>query len=265
MTKLITILCFAFISSGCAYETVSPGHKGVQVSWAGETNMKRVYSEGYHGGMHWLIDDMVEYDCREQTAVAKFHFNDANNMVTGVEIAVDYSNDPDRVNLLHTKISDVKTKMEKTIKSAGKEVVPSYAAVDLNLTKRGEAEERLAEILSDEFPEFFLLLKRVQITDVDIPSVISEQAMRTAEQIEKNKLAAEMAEEKTNLGHAIVAEAKAKAEAARYEAEAAKMLSTPEIIKLREIEGEALWAQSGNSKYGSHNMFGTANAFKLVK
>jgi len=58
-------------------------------------------------------------------------------------------------------------------------VIPNYGAVDLNLTKRGEAEERLSAILSEELTEFYLELARVQITDVDIPQEISEAAKRT--------------------------------------------------------------------------------------
>lgn len=238
-------------------ETVSPGHKGVEVSFGGETNINKIYSEGMHWGLHWIGDDLVEYDVREQTITYDFEFNDANNMITGVEVAVDFSYDPMKVNILHTKITDIEAKLEKTIKSAGKEVIPSYGAVDLNLTKRGEAEERLAKMLTKELPEFYLVLYRVQITDVDIPTTISDQAKKTAEQIERNKLAAQMAEEKTNLGNAQVAEAMANAEAAKYEAEAARFLSTPQLLKLKELEVQLKWAEKGVSPYGNNNVFGS--------
>lgn len=258
MKKLMGALGFALIVSACT--TVAPGHKGVEVSWGGETNMNRIYEEGLHSGIHWMFDDMIEYDCREKTIVNDFEFNDLNNMSTGVEIAVDYRPNPKKVNLLHTEIADVETKLVKTIKSAGKEVIPSYGAVDLNLTKRGEAEKRLAQILSEELPAFYLELARVQITDVDIPVEISEAAKRTAEQIEKNKLAAQMAEEKTNLGDATIAEAKALYEAAEYEAKAAKLKSTADQLKLKQLEIELEWAKQGKSRYGNNNVFGASTA-----
>ncbi len=255
MKKLIGIVIISIVlASSCT--TVEPGHKGVEVSWGGETNMNKIYDEGLHSGLHWMFDDMVEYDCREQTIVNDFEFNDLNNMSTGVEIAVDFRFNPKKVNLLHTEIADVETKLVKTIKSAGKEVIPNYGAVDLNLTKRGEAESKLSQILTEELQEFYLLLARVQITDVDIPVEISEAAKRTAEQIEKNKLAAQMAEEKTNLGDAIIAEAKALYEAAQYEAKAAKLRSTPDQLKLKELEIQLEWAKQGKSRYGENNVFG---------
>jgi len=248
MKKILYLIAIVSFITSC--ETVSPGHKGVEVSWGGETNMKKIYDEGMHGGVHWVFDDIVEYDCREKTITNDFEFNDNKNMVTGVEVAVDYNFNPVKVNVLHTKITDVETKLVKTIKSACKEVIPSYTAVDLNLTKRGEAESRLSSILEKELPEFYLEFARVQITDVDIPKEISDQARATAKQIEKNKLAAQLAEEKTNLGNALVAEAKAKAEAAKYEAERLEAVTTPQMLKYKALEVQMEWAKQGVSPYG---------------
>ena len=80
MKKLMMFLALAATIS-CT--TVEPGHKGVEVSWGGETNMTKIYDEGLNTGLHWMWDDMVEYDCREQTVVNDFEFNDLNNMSTG--------------------------------------------------------------------------------------------------------------------------------------------------------------------------------------
>lgn len=256
------IILTLFISS-CT--SVDPGHKGVEVSWGGETNMNKIYNEGLQTGIKWLFDDMIEYDCREKTIVYDFEFNDAQNMVTGVEVSVDYSYDPSKVNILHTKINDFDTKLEKTIKSACKEVIPNYGAVDLNLSKRGEAEEKLFAILEKELPQFYALLFRIQITDVDIPKTISDQARLTAEQIEKNKLAAQMAEEKENLGNAIVATAKANAEAARYEAERLQAITTPQMLRYKELEVLMMYAKKGVSPYGSNNIFGNTNSLLFNK
>ena len=61
-------------------------------------------------------------------------------MVTKVELALDYKLDRTKVNFIHKEISDIETKILKTLKSAGKEVVPQYSAIELNITKRNEAE-----------------------------------------------------------------------------------------------------------------------------
>ncbi len=265
MKKFFSYLSILLVFSLGSCESVSPGHKGVEVSWGGETNMTTIYPEGFHGGLHWMFDDLVEYDCREKTTISKFEFNDLNSMLTNVEISVDFNYAPDKVNLLHSKITDVEAKLEKTIKSAAKEVIPQYTAVDLNLSKRAEAEEKLGKILSEELPNFYLSFARVQITDVDLPGTISQQAEKTAEQVEKNKLASKMEEEKLNLGNALVAEAKGKYEAAQFDAKSATLLSTPANLKLKELEIELEWARKGISKYGSGNVFGSGTNILLQK
>ena len=88
MKQMVLALLVASIAASCT--TVSPGHKGVEISWGGQTNMDQVYAEGMHSGIHWVWDDTVEYDVREKTLVERYEFNDANNMGTGVEVSLDY-------------------------------------------------------------------------------------------------------------------------------------------------------------------------------
>jgi regulator of protease activity HflC (stomatin/prohibitin superfamily) len=255
MKHLFLFFSFVLIMTSCA--SVDSGNKGVEVSWGGSTNMDKVYPEGLNWGLHWLFDDMVEYDCKEKTEVETFEFNDINSMETRVEVSVDYQLDPGKVNLLHTKITDVDTKLKKTIKSAAKEVIPNYGAVDLNLTKRGDAEAKLAKILEKELPEFYLKFARVQITDVDLPKEIAEQAKKTATQIEKNKLASKLEEEQTNLAKAAVAKAKGEFEAAEYNSRSAELMSTPANLKLKDLDVQMKWAEKGVSPYGENNVFGS--------
>jgi hypothetical protein len=208
-----------------------------------------VYPEGMHGGFHWIWDDMVEYDVREKTMVEVFTFNDANNMGTGVELALDFRLAPDKVNLLHTQITDVMVKIQKTLKSAGKEVVPQYSASELNLSKRGDAEVKLAEILSKELPEFYVEFARIQITDVDIPEAVAKTAEATARQQELNKLAGAKEEE-----------AMKNFKAAEWDAKTKEILSQPAMLELKRLEIDAIWATKGVSPYGNNNVFGAETA-----
>lgn len=253
------IIAVAFAITSCT--AVESGHKGVEVSWGGETNMSKVYNEGMQWGLHWLYDDMVIYDCKEKTVVEKYEFNDNNNMTTPVEISVDYKLDASNVHKLHKHVSDWETKLKKTIKSAVKEVVPRYSAVELNIHKRGEAEQKLAKILENELPDFYLNFVRVQITDVDLPKSISGLAEETAKQIERNNLAAKKEAEKTALAKAQVAEAKGEFEAAEYKAKAREILSTPKMIELQRVENERImwegFKKTGKSPFGENNWFGS--------
>jgi regulator of protease activity HflC (stomatin/prohibitin superfamily) len=272
MTKLKTItlsLIALLLMVSC--ETVPSGHKGVEVSWGGETNLNIIHPEGMVTGFQWLFDDMVAYDVREKTIVQKFEFNDKNNMITLVELSLDYRLAPTKVNLLHTQISDVQTKIIKTLKSAGKEVVPQYSAIELNITKRNEAEELLAKIINEELPEFYVEFARLQMTDVDIPASVAKLAEETAIQLGRNELALKKEAEQVALAQADIAKSKGAAEAqtarakgeyeaAIYDAKTKDILSQPKMLKLLELEVEMKWAEKGISKYGTNNIFGSQTA-----
>ena len=258
MKKILIITLAAFTITSCT--TVEPGHRGVEISWGGETNMGKVYTEGMNGGFHWLYDDMVEYDCREQTIVEIYEFNDKNNMLTTVEISLDYKLEGDKVNRLHKYVKDWETKLHKTLKSAAKEVIPQYSAIELNITKRSDAEHKLAEILSRELPEVYIDFARVQMTDVDLPKAVSQLAEETAKQIGRNELASKKKSEQTYLADAKVAEAQGNYDAGVLNAKTKDLMSQPKMLELLRLENERLmwegFKATGKSPFGYNNMYG---------
>jgi regulator of protease activity HflC (stomatin/prohibitin superfamily) len=258
MRLLVLLLGLTFFVTACT--TVAPGHKGVKIYWGGKTEMDYVLPEGMDVGFSWLWNSCVEYDVREKTLVEKFTFNDSRNMETSVEIALDYNLNPEQVNLIHTRITDIDTKIIKTLKSSGKEVVPQYTASELNLKKRKEAELALRDIIQAELPEFYVEFARVQITDVDIPQGLAKIAEETAIQEGRNALAAKKELEQTNLAKARIAEAKGKYDAALFDAKTKDVLSSPKMLELKKLEIEMEWAKKGISKYGSNNVFGANTA-----
>lgn len=264
MKKTLLALSLALFITSCT--TVESGHKGVKVSWGGETDLTTVYSEGMDSGISWIWNNMVEYDVREKTLVKKFEFNDKNNMVTAVELSLDFNLDPSKVNLLHTQITDVETKILKTLKSAGKEVVPQYSAIELNISKRKEAEDKLASIVSSELPEFYIEFKRLQMTDVDIPVAVANLATETAVQLGRNELALKKEAEQVALAAANIAKSKGEFEAAEYDVKTKDLMSKPAVLRLYEAETERKWAEKGISKYGNNNVFGSgASVIKGLK
>ena len=104
---LLAVLGISFMTS-C--ETVEAGHKGVEVSWGGETNLNQVYPEGMDGGLHWIFDDMIQYDVREKTMVQVFEFND-KTVVFGKHL--DGEQDGLRTDKKYINILPVETKMRK--------------------------------------------------------------------------------------------------------------------------------------------------------
>jgi hypothetical protein len=258
MKKLIIILLAAFTITSCA--KVDPGHRGVEISWGGKTNMTTVYTEGIHYGLHWMWDDITDYDAREQTIVEIYEFNDKNNMLTTVEISLDYKLEGQNVNKLHKLVKDWETKLHKTLKSAAKEVIPQYSAIELNITKRGEAERKLAEILSRELPEVYIDFARVQMTDVDLPIAVSQLAEETAKQIGRNELASKKKSEQTYLAEAKVAEAQGNYDAGILNAKTKDIMSQPKMLELYRLENErVMWEgfkSTGVSPFGNNNMYG---------
>ena len=256
-------ILFIFLLS-MSFTGVASGHRGVEVSFGGKTNMNEIHGEGINFGFNWIVDNMVEYDCREKTIVEQFEFNDKNNMVTTVELSLDFNLNPNKVNLLHTEITDVEMKILKTLKSAGKEVVPQYSAVELNINKRVEAEKKLSAIIAEELPEFYVEFARIQMTDVDIPKKVAQLAEDTAVQLGRNELAQKKEPEQVALAKAKVATAQGNYDAGMLDAKTKKLLSTPEILKLKELEVEMEYAKKGISRYGNNNMFGI-NAASVIK
>jgi len=259
--------------------TVDAGHKGVEVGWGGKTNMDVVYPEGISYGFHWIYDDMEQYDVREHTLVKTYSFNDKNDMMTTVVVALDYNLSPMEINKIHTKINDIDIKIETSLASAAKEVVPQYSAINLNKHERVNAEILLDKILREELPEFFVEFKRVRITDVDFPKGISDIAAQTAIQIGKNDLASKYEQEKVFEANAVKAEAQGIADAkvitsegnlkvARNESKTRDLLSSPKMLALQRVENERIMAEGykdhGKSFYGTNNIFG-ANAATVVK
>lgn len=254
MKKFAIITILLSLLASCT--TVQSGHKGVEVSWGGKTNLEVVHPEGMVTGINWLWDDMIEYDVREKTLVKKYQFNDKNNMTTTVEISLDYKLDPKSINLLHTQITDVETKIIKTLKSAGKEIVPQYSAVELNITKRQEAEDKLNKILSAELPEFYVLLARVQMTDVDIPAQVAKLAEETAVQLGRNELATKKEAEQIALAKAEIAKAQGEYDAEILNDKTKAIKSKPQYLQLFKAQTDRIWAEKGKSPYGNNNVFG---------
>lgn len=267
MKKILSILVLAsLLFTSCT--SVDPGHKGVKISWGGETDMSTILPEGMDMGFNWLWDDVVQYDVREHTIVKKFSFNDKNDMTTEVVVALDYNLDPSKVNKLHVGINDYEVKIATSLSSAAKEVVPQYAAVDLNKHDRAKGEAQLAEILKKELPEFFVEFKRVRFTDINIPAGISELAEQTAVQLGKNELASKMEAEKVSLAKAKVAEAQGDYDAGVLNAKTKDIMSQPKMLEMMRIENEKILAEAflkhGKSIYGENNWFGTMPGNLLI-
>lgn len=257
MKHLFAAVAVALTLASCT--TVESGHQGVEISWGGETNMNMVYPEGMHSGVHWLWDDLVEYNARQQTYTMTNTFLDVDGLNVPIEAILYFNIQPNSANHIHKEIGAdyVETKVVPIFKAALKNVIPRYKALELNATKRDEADQELAAILTEELSEVYVQFQRVNITDVDIPDKISSMIIAKQEQDEKNLLAEKKKLEKENLAAALIAEKKGEYEAAQYEAKTKDIMSQPKMLELKRLEVWEEYAKNGQSPYGTNNVFGS--------
>ena len=164
--KLFFLFLILSISSSCI--NVKKGHRGVIVYSSGKIELNYILPEGKKTGLRWLSDECVLYDVREKTVIKKFRYNDSEKHELDVELKLVYRLNPEEVNLIHAKITDIDNKILRTLKSAGKEIVPQYTASELNLKERKTAEEALEHIISNELPEFYVEFISVQISGLEV-------------------------------------------------------------------------------------------------
>lgn len=256
MKKIALMLGLVMLVASCA--TVGSGHQGVAISWGGETDMSQVYNEGVHYGFHWIVDEMKDYDSRQKTVRIKTTLLDVDGLSVPIEAVLYYEIMPGTANKLHKKIGgDFEvSKITPLFQTALKNVVTKYKALDLNVSKRDEADAHLRLLLDKELAEIFILGQGANIIDIDIPKEISDMIVAKQTQDEKNKLAEKKKLEETNIAAANLEKAKGAFLAAEFDAKTKAILSRPEMLKLKELEIDAIWATKGVSKYGNNNVFG---------
>lgn len=253
---MLSVITLSLTFTGCT--NVETGHHAAKITYGGATDMSQTYGEGMYFGIQWLYSSLKEYETREKTLTVKGEFLDADGLTIPVEAVLYYQVDKNTVNRLHKDIGEnyEERKVIPAFRTALKNVIPKYRALELNTTKRSDGDKHLAELLEKELPNFYLSLKGVNIVDINIPKTISDVIVEKQVQDERNILAEKKELEKKNLASAQIAEAKGSYEAAQYESKTKDILSQPRMLELFKAETDRIWAQKGVSPYGSNNVFG---------
>lgn len=255
--SFLALLILPLIISITSCEQVDRGCKGTRITWDGKVDTTRVYPEGVDWGMTWLWDDLVSTDIRERTKVVSYNIQDTTNMTVPIELSVDFTVMPEAVSLRVAKIIDFDLKFEKVCKSAILEILPKYRAESLNLEKRPEAETKILKLLTTELSSLYVRPTRVSITDIDLPKEITDAAKARAEQAIKNKAIALRAAAAASIANEQLERAKGNYEAAKYNAQANALLSSPAMLELKRLDIQMEYAKQGVSPYGNNNVFGS--------
>jgi regulator of protease activity HflC (stomatin/prohibitin superfamily) len=262
MRKILILLSIAFLITSCT--SVDSGNTGVKINYGGETDMNLVYPEGLYTGVSWMWNSMVQYETREKTITIQDTYLDADGLKVPIDAVIYFKVQKNSVNKLHKDIGSdyVERKVIPAVNAALKTVIPQYKALELNTKYRETADNKLAEILKEKFPLFFVDFIGVNITKVDIPNQISTQIIEKQVQDERNSLAEKKELEQKNLAAAEIARAKGEYEAAQYDAKTKDILSSPKMIELYRAETERVWAEKGVSPWGNNNVFGNSGVYK---
>lgn len=264
MKKTIFLFSILFLFTACA--DINNGERGVVYKpWSGGLDKDRVYEEGTYFGISWIVNDMIEYNVRQQTLHIENTLLDKNGMDVDIKMSVMFRPIPSKIGYLHEEKGPdyVETYCMPVAEGALKDILGKYAAQDLLTKDREAAQSQIKALLTEYYAKNYIQCDDVILSDIDLPEAISKAIENKQVQDQKNLLAEKRKVEEQNLAAAKVAkaegDAKAKVISAKAEAQYIRELqqalaSNPQYVELKKIER---WS----GEFGSNNVFGGGMPF----
>lgn len=262
MIFFCSLLLLALFS--CA--DVANGERGVVYHpWSGGLDKDKVFEEGTYFGFSWFVNDMIEYNVRQQTLHVENTLLDKNGMDVDIKMSVMFRPIPSKIGYLHEEKGPdyIETYCMPVAEGALKDILGKYAAQDLLTQDREAAQSQIKALLVDYYAKNYIQCDDVILSDIDLPEAISKAIENKQVQDQKNLLAEKRKVEEQNLAAANVAkaegEAKAKVISAKAESQYIRELqsalaSNPQYVELKKIER---WS----GEFGSNNVFGGGMPF----
>ena len=225
--------------------TIGPGEGGVLFETLGSgINTEKTYGEGFHVIAPW--NKMIVRKVRQQSISDEMNVLSVNGLEVKVNGTIWYEPEFENLGfLIKTKGEDYERELlDPAINAAARSVVGRYTPEQLYSSKRDVIEQEILEEVQAVLKDQFLLVKRVLVEDVKLPSTIVT-AIETKLKQEQESLEYEFR----------LAEAKKEAERQRIEAggkaAANDIISkslTDKILKEKGILATLELAKSPNSK-----------------
>lgn len=207
---LLAVLVTTFVMSGCGFEIVDTGHRGLQ------TRFGEVVSEPLPEGIYFynpFTSDMVEIDVREQKWTSKTEASTKDVQAVIVEFTVNYRPEPNAVDTIYKEVGwDWDDKLlGQIVVGELKNAIAKYNAVNL-IENRAEAVRAAERGIQESVQRRHLQVTRFEIVDFQFTPEFSRavEAKVTAEQ---------KAAEAVNITVRIEEEARQKVITAKAEAE----------------------------------------------
>tara|TARA_B110001450_G_scaffold176650_1_gene164991 strand:+ start:138 stop:968 length:831 start_codon:yes stop_codon:yes gene_type:complete len=225
--------------------TIGPGEGGVLFETLGNgINTEKTYEEGFQIVAPW--NKMIVRKVRQQSISDEMNVLSVNGLEVKVNGTIWYEPEFENLgSLIKTKGEDYERELlDPAINAAARSVVGRYTPEQLYSSKRDVIEQEILDEIQIVLKDQFLLVKRVLVEDVKLPSTI-RIAIETKLKQEQESLEYEFR----------ISKAKKEAERQRIDAEgkaiANKILSaslTNMILKEKGIEATLELSKSPNSK-----------------
>ncbi|MDD7913987.1 prohibitin family protein [Polaribacter ponticola] len=242
---LVVIVVAVIILFSKATVTIGPGEGGVIFETLGDgINTDKTYGEGFHIVSPW--NKMIVRKVRQQSVSDEMNVLSVNGLEVKVNGTIWYEPEFSNLgNLIKTKGEDYERELlDPAINAAARSVVGRYTPEQLYSSKRDVIEQEILEEVQTVLKDQFLIVKRVLVEDVKLPTTI-RTAIETKLKQEQESLEYEFR----------LAKAKKEAERQKIDAEgkavANKILSaslTDKILQEKGIEATLELSKSPNSK-----------------
>lgn len=242
-TIILVVVAIIIITKSAV--TIGPGEGGVVFNTLGDgIDTETTYGEGLHFILPW--NRMIVRKVRQQSVSDEMNVLSVNGLEVKVNGTIWY--EPEFANLgklIKTKGEDYERELlDPAINAAARSVVGRYTPEQLYSSKRDVIEQEILDEVKTVLKDQFLIVKRVLVEDVKLPTTI-RTAIETKLKQEQESLEYEFR----------LAKAKKEAERQKIDAEgkatANKILSaslTDKILQEKGIEATLKLSESTNSK-----------------
>ena len=220
----LMVLSFIWLVSG-PVAVISPGERGVEVRTGKVTG--RVYTEGWYL-YNSITKNIIQFDTRSQVSTVEVAAASQDLQDVNMEVAIQYSINPENVANIVENIGRQKDVEEKIIDPAVQETIKATTALfpvaDV-IKERPKLKEKIEELLSERIAGYGVILEEVSIKNI----TFSEQF---TDAIEKKQVAEQQRAQAEFEAQAVVAKAEGKAQ----EQVLLRESLTPDVLKRLWIE-----------------------------
>ena len=231
---VVLLLCFSL--SGCGWEQIDPGHRGVKVVW-GEVDMKEgSMPEGIYF-YNPISTSIFDLDARIKRWDLKLNTYTRDVQQASITLTVNYRPKMDKVHVLFKEVGKKwdEIVLPPAVEGELKKVVGLYDAVDL-ISHRAKATSEIQKAIADSLIDRNVIVDRVEMVNIQFLKEFEKS-------VEDKVIASQKAVEEANRTKQVQEQAKQKIIDAEATAKSMQIRATAlqQNAKLVEYEAVQRW------------------------